>query len=427
MHNDEKEKPKRAPKLKRDETGRLIVTYNSRLLKPKKHDEEWRAKKLAEYEKKRQQDIEQGKGGSMLGYFAPSPSAALGDSFIESSRIQQKLARGKGPQLRSGARQSKVVTGTFGKFTTNAVGDPYMSPGQIRAKWLKEQKKKFIQPPSLKGGATGGKHITKSFSRARFLSTVDGDEDVKSLKEKIKKAKETLASPVKKFDNFKGPGFVTNPVKKGGPGMSGVLLPVYGDDKTLKSLNKYVESPYEARRQAELDRMKAHQDAVAKVHGDNPKAFAGRVSNKGVATFSKDVELYGEDKEVKAMVKAKLEKEAAAKAKAEEAKAGEEPPPQWKPSNPPKKMQYADKRSFFGGSNLEYVADPVPEFQAGAKGKRNEDEDGEPLNPAWVPSGAHSHGHKGTTSVCLNSTQLRHQLFAKAGAATARTARTTTR
>lgn len=46
--------------------------------------------------------------------------------------------------------------------------------------------------------------------------------------------------------------------------------------------------------------------------------FSGRVSRKGVETFSKDVELYGEDKETTLMVQAKLAKEAAAKAKAEE-------------------------------------------------------------------------------------------------------------
>ena len=135
----------------------------------------------------------------------------------------------------------------------------------------------------------------------------------------------------------------------------------------------------------------------------------------------------------------------------------DEKPPEWRPSNPPKKMVYADKKSFFGGSNFEYVSDPVPEYQvsvrvfsvyhdlhvhfcgarssqlclalsaqAGAKLKKPDDEE-EALNPAWVPSGAHSHGHKGTASVCLNPAQLRHQIYAKTAASSARTSRTTTR
>jgi hypothetical protein len=45
----------------------------------------------------------------------------------------------------------------------------------------------------------------------------------------------------------------------------------------------------------------------------------------------------------------------------------EESPPQWRPSNPPKVMTYADKRALFGGSNFEYVPDPVPEFQVRAR------------------------------------------------------------
>lgn len=426
MSDQQKEKPKRPRKVKRDANGKMIVEYkNDRLLKPKKHDEEWRAKKLAEYEKQHQMELEKGKG-SMLGYFSPARSAALGDSFVESAKITAKLARGKGPQLRGGAKPSRTPKTTFGKFTTTAVGDPYMSPGQIRMKWIKEQKKKFIQPQAMRSGAYNKKTIlTKTFSRQRFLSNIDGDEDVSALKQKIKRAKETMASPAPKFDGFKGPNFYTNPVKKGGPGMNGTLLPVYGDNKTLKDLRKYVESPYESLRETELARMKASEDKIKQIHGDNPKAFCGMVSKKGVPTFSKDVELYGEDKKATAMIKAKAAKEEAArKAAAEAAAAEEEKPPEWRPSNPPKKMVYADKKSYFGGSVHEYVADPVPEFQAGAKLKKSEDET-EPLNPSWVPSGAHSHGHKGTASVCLNPAQLRHQIFVKTSVTA--TSRTTTR
>ena len=94
--NGDEDKKKKSAKLKRDETGKLIVTYKSRLLEPKKHDEQWRAKKLADYEKERENTL---KKGSMLGYFSPSRSAAYGDTYVSSSQIEAKQARGKGPQF----------------------------------------------------------------------------------------------------------------------------------------------------------------------------------------------------------------------------------------------------------------------------------------------------------------------------------------
>lgn len=91
-------------------------------------------------------------------------------------------------------------------------------------------------------------------------------------------------------------------------------------------------------------------------------------------------------------------------------------------------MQYADKKAFFGGSVMEYVADPVPEFQPGAHlpKKREGDDDDAEEPPSWVPNGSHTHGYKGTSSVVLNSAQLRHQIYHRSGAVSA-TARTTAR
>lgn len=104
--------------------------------------------------------------------------------------------------------------------------------------------------------------------------------------------------------------------------------------------------------------------------------------------------------------------------------------PEWRPSNPPKKMQYADKKAFFGGSNFEYVPDPVPEFQPGAHHPKKKTEEGaedsEDL-PSWKPNGAHSHSYKGTSSVVLNKAQLRHQIYADTSRTSRSTSRATTR
>ena len=203
------------PKVQRDANGKLIITYKSRLLEPKKLDADWRAKKLEQYEREHNDKVAGGKK-SMLGYFGDARSASAGDFFVEKAKREAKEARGRGPQLRSGARHTKVVTGTFGKFVSNASGDPYLSPSQIRAAYLKEQKAKAIQAVPFAAGKKKSKMVTDTFSRPRFLSVVDGDDDVGSLKEKIKNAKATMASPSPKFERFKQPNFKTAPVKKGG-------------------------------------------------------------------------------------------------------------------------------------------------------------------------------------------------------------------
>jgi len=203
------------PKVKRDDNGKLIINYESRLLQPKQHDSEWRAKKLQQYEKEHAESLKKGKK-SMLGYFSPARSASAGDEFVEKSKLDAKHARGKGAQLRSGRRQSKNITGTFGKFISNSSGDPYMSRSQIRAAELRAQKAKRIQAAAFAAGKKKSKQVTDTFSRPRFLTEIDGDADVSELKKKIENAKKAMASPSRKFDNFKQPNFTTAPVKKGG-------------------------------------------------------------------------------------------------------------------------------------------------------------------------------------------------------------------
>jgi len=52
-------------------------------------------------------------------------------------------------------------------------------------------------------------------------------------------------------------------------------MPVYGEDNPLKRINQYIESPYSAARDAELQRKKAAEEKLRQVHGDAPKPFAG--------------------------------------------------------------------------------------------------------------------------------------------------------
>jgi hypothetical protein len=149
--------------------------------------------------------------------------------------------------------------------------------------------------------------------------------------------------------------------------VANTTLPLYeplGQDK-LKRQSKYVESPYEAARVAEVERHKQAEAKVKAIHGDDAKPFISRVSRKGVDTFSKIKEVFGEDKQTKKMIEAKFSK-MNKKLDLTKTDEEEEAPPQWKPTSPPKRMIYADKKAMFGGSNLEYVADPVPEFQADA-------------------------------------------------------------
>ena len=87
---------------------------------------------------------------------------------------------------------------------------------QIRAAELRASKAKRIQGAAFAAGNRKSKMVTKTFSRPRFLSVVDGDEDVSKFKAKVKNAKATMASPSPKFERFKPPNFRTAPVKKGG-------------------------------------------------------------------------------------------------------------------------------------------------------------------------------------------------------------------
>ena len=68
-----------------------------------------------------------------------------------------------------------------------------------------------------------------------------------------------------------------------------MTLPIYekDDDDALSRINKYVESPYEAAQQEELKRLKAAEDKLRKVHGDNPKPFASTcaVVSRAVAPY----------------------------------------------------------------------------------------------------------------------------------------------
>ena len=62
------------------------------------------------------------------------------------------------------------------------------------------------------------------------------------------------------------------------PGMAGVLMPVYAesddDDNKLRRINQYIASPYSAVREAALEDLKAHEEAMRAVHGDSLKAFS---------------------------------------------------------------------------------------------------------------------------------------------------------
>lgn len=210
------ESRKVAPKLKRDDTGKLIVTYRSpRLLKPKQHDSKWRKEKLAQYNKQHEEATKSGKK-SLLGYFTKARSSSTGDAFIEAAKIEAKLARGVGTQMRGGTRSSRVPKASFGKFITNASGDPYLSPSQIRAAWKKKQKAKNIHSGAFASGKRKSKMVTNTFTRPRFLSEIDGDEDLDKLKQKINNAKVAMASTSPKFNGFKGPNFITSPSRKGG-------------------------------------------------------------------------------------------------------------------------------------------------------------------------------------------------------------------
>jgi hypothetical protein len=205
-----------AKSLPRDDNGKLIIKFDSRLLRSKSHDDDWRSKKLQQYDKEFE-DSSRSRRKPLLGYFANPHSASVGDSFIEPAKVEATLARGGGPQLRGGARTiDHVHRGVFNKFITNAAGDPYMSPGQIRAAWLKAQKAKRVQQGAFAGGKPKTPMITPTFSRPRFLSDVDGDVDPAELKRKIQNARETMQKPATAFNRFKPPQFQTNPPKKGG-------------------------------------------------------------------------------------------------------------------------------------------------------------------------------------------------------------------
>lgn len=342
---------------------------------------------------------------SMFGFFTSQSSTAIGDPYMDSSKRAQRWERGNGAMIKG--VKSKGHGSFQKKHSSIARGDPYIDPGKRRRNWQKKLDKKRLADHGAFNAGTSrmAQSLDQTFSKTRFQSAYEADEDREQLSAKVKDALAKRRQNRAVFTGFVKPNIITAAPPAGGSGVHGRFIPVF--DKELKKHSKYIESPFDAPRMQRTAERQSHEKMLENLH--DSKRFSGQVQKKDHFTKNRETYGLGENEDGTTIVMPVYrDKPTTAPLLDKEG----QPMAPWYPSEPGKKGKNHDKKIFFQ-KMPEHITDG---YEGMLQKTRELIQEADPKKKSihdlpWNPNGTHTFTGKGTAAILDNMVKSKHQVL----------------